>query len=90
MAVLSKTQKEEIIKHFRRGDLDTGSSEVQVALLTFKIKELTKHFKEHPKDNHGTTGLIKLVNRRRRLLDYMKRHDSKKYLEVIGELGIRK
>lgn len=90
MASISQEQKQEIIKHFRRGDLDTGSSEVQIALLTFRIMELTEHFKAHPKDAHGTRGLIKLVNRRRRLLDYLKRKDSKKYFSVIGELGIRK
>lgn len=87
---LSKTQKEQIVKHFRRGDLDTGSSEVQIALITFEIKELTEHFKKHPKDNHGTTGLIKLVNRRRTLLDYLKKTDAPKYQKLIVDLGIRK
>ena len=87
---INKVQTEEIVKHFRRTDLDTGSSEVQVALITFKIKDLTEHFKRHPKDNHGTQGLITLVNRRRSLLDYLKRTDVKKYQKLIADLGIRK
>lgn len=90
MAVLSKTQTAQIIKHFQRADLDTGSSEVQVALLTFKIKELTEHFKKHPKDKHGTKGLIKLVNTRRRLLSYLKKNDQGKYTKLIADLGLRK
>ncbi|MBY0313973.1 MAG: 30S ribosomal protein S15 [Bdellovibrionales bacterium] len=87
---LSKAQNEQIIKKFQRADLDTGSSEVQVALLTFQIKTLSEHFKKHPKDNHGTVGLVKMVNRRRRLLDYLKRTDNKKYLSLIADLEIRK
>lgn len=87
---LSTAQKSQIVKKFQRKDLDTGSSEVQVALLTFQIKELTEHFKKHPKDNHGTVGLVKLVNRRRRLLDYLKKTDFKKYQQVITDLEIRK
>ena len=87
---LNTAQKAQIVKKFQRKDLDTGSSEVQVALLTFQIKELTEHFKKHPKDNHGTVGLVKLVNRRRRLLDYLKKTDFKKYQQVITDLEIRK
>ncbi len=87
---LTTAQKTQIVKKFQRKDLDTGSSEVQVALLTFQIKELTGHFKKHPKDNHGTVGLVKLVNRRRRLLDYLKKTDFKKYQQVITELELRK
>lgn len=87
---LNKTQKSEIVNHFKRGELDTGSSEVQIALITFQIKDLTGHFKRHPKDNHGTVGLVKLVNRRRRLLDYLKRTDLPKYQKLIADLGIRK
>ena len=87
---INKVQTEEIVKHFRRSDLDTGSSEVQIALITFKIKDLTEHFKKHPKDNHGTQGLITMVNRRRSLLDYLKRTDVKKYQKLIADLGIRK
>jgi small subunit ribosomal protein S15 len=87
---LNTAQKSQIVKKFQRKDLDTGSSEVQIALLTFQIKELTGHFKKHPKDNHGTVGLVKLVNRRRSLLDYLKKTNFKKYQEVIAELELRK
>ncbi|PWU12825.1 MAG: 30S ribosomal protein S15 [Bdellovibrio sp.] len=89
MAV-TRDQKEVIIKKFRRGELDTGSSEVQVALLTARINEMTQHFTQHKKDVHGVRGLMKAVNRRRKLLDYLKRTDSKKYEKIIGELDIRK
>ncbi len=87
---LNTAQTAQIIKKFQRKDLDTGSSEVQIALLTFNIRDLTNHFKKHPKDNHGTIGLVKLVNRRRRLLDYIKQTDFKKYQQVIADLDIRK
>jgi small subunit ribosomal protein S15 len=87
---MNKQQTEQVVKHFRRSDLDTGSSEVQIALLTFRIKELSEHFKKHPKDNHGTQGLITMVNRRRSLLDYLKKTDLKKYQKLIVDLGIRK
>lgn len=87
---MSKEQTHQVVKKFQRKDLDTGSSEVQIALITFRIKDLANHFKKHSKDNHGTMGLIKLVNRRRRLLDYLKRTDMKKYQSLIVELGIRK
>ena len=89
MAV-TKTQKENIVKKFQRADLDTGSSEVQIALLTARINEMTGHFTTHKKDNHGRRGLIKAVNLRRKLLDYLKRTDSKKYDGLIKELDIRK
>ena len=89
MALL-KEEKEIIINKFKRAELDTGSSEVQVALLTVRIKQLTEHFKVNKKDHHSRRGLIRLVNRRRKLLDYMKRKDSAKYSSVIKELGIRK
>lgn len=87
---LQKTQKEELIKKFRRAELDTGSCEVQVALLTTRIVELTEHFKVNKNDNHSQRGLIKIVNRRRKLLDYLKRTDSDRYLKLISDLGIRK
>ncbi|MBY0385595.1 30S ribosomal protein S15 [bacterium] len=87
---LTTAQTAQVIKKFQRKDLDTGSSEVQIALLTFQIKELTTHFKKHPKDNHGTIGLVKLVNRRRTLLDYLKKTNFKKYQQVITELELRK
>ncbi len=89
MAV-TKHQKETIIKKFKLADLDTGSSQVQVALLTAKINEMTQHFGRHKKDVHGVRGLMTAVNRRRKLLDYMKRKDLKKYEEIIRELDIRK
>lgn len=87
---MSKEQTQQVVKQFQRKDLDTGSSEVQIALITFRIKDLAEHFKKHAKDHHGTTGLIKLVNRRRRLLDYLKKTDIKKYQTLIEQLGIRK
>lgn len=89
MALL-KAKKEEIIKKFRKSELDTGSSEVQVALLTARINELSEHFKTHKKDNHSRRGLLTLVNQRRKLLDYLKRTDAKKYASLIADLEIRK
>lgn len=89
MALL-KEAKSKIVKTHRRSDLDTGSSEVQVALITQRILELTEHFKIHKKDVHGKRGLIKLVNQRRSLLDYLKRTDVKKYSSLIKTLEIRK
>ena len=86
---LTKLQKEEIVKSFRRSDLDTGSSEVQVALLTFRIKDLTEHFKTHQKDVHGRRGLIKLVNRRKKLLSYLKEQSVERYTQVVQALGLR-
>ncbi len=87
---MSKEQKQQVVKQFQRKDLDTGSSEVQIALITARIKDLAGHFKKHSKDHHGTTGLIKLVNRRRTLLDYLKRTDVKKYQTILEQLGLRK
>ena len=89
MAVVKK-QKEEIVKKFRQNDSDTGSSEVQVALLTARINQLTLHFQSHDKDHHGKRGLITAVNTRRKLLDYLKKTDVKRYEKVIRELDIRK
>jgi small subunit ribosomal protein S15 len=89
MAV-SKTKKQEILKRFQRGTLDTGSPEVQVALLTASINEMSVHFGTHQKDNHSRRGLIKAVNRRRKLLDYLKRADAKRYQTIISDLDIRK
>ncbi len=86
----SRVEKETVIKKFRRSELDTGSSEVQVALLTNRINELSEHFKTHKKDHHSRQGLLRMVNQRRRLLDYLKRKDMPKYSKLIGELGIRK
>jgi len=80
----------EIIKKYRRNELDTGSPEVQIALLTHRINNLTAHFKTHAKDVHGRRGLIKMVGKRRRLLEYLKSHDATRYKSLITELEIRK
>lgn len=87
---ISAAQKAEIVAKFQRTAGDTGSSEVQVALLTARISDLTMHFKTHAKDHHSRRGLLKLVSQRRRLLDYLKRTDFAKYAELIKELGLRK
>lgn len=79
-----------IIQDYRLHDTDSGSPEVQVALLTSRISELTEHFKTHAKDHHSRRGLLKLVGRRRRLLDYLKRQDLERYRSTIERLGIRK
>lgn len=89
MAV-TKDAKLSIIKKHRRSELDTGSPEVQIALLTNRINELTGHFKTHVKDTHSRRGLLKLVGQRRRLLEYLKGHDVGKYKSLIDDLGIRK
>ena len=82
--------KKEIINQFKLHDKDTGSPEVQIALLTNRIKHLTEHFKIHKKDHHSRRGLMKLVGRRRRLLDYLKMKDFDRYQNIIKALGIRK
>ena len=82
--------KEEVIKDFRRDESDTGSTEVQVALLTRRITELADHFKTHEKDHHSRRGLEKIVNQRRRLLKYLKRDDVERYAALIGRLGLRR
>lgn len=87
---LDATVKKEIIRKYRTHEKDTGSPEVQVALLTERIKNLTEHFKIHTKDFHSRRGLIKLVSKRRRLLDYLKLKDFNRYQKVISDLGIRK
>ncbi|MBD3371660.1 MAG: 30S ribosomal protein S15 [Candidatus Coatesbacteria bacterium] len=87
---LTKQQKEEIIQKYGRDKSDTGSSEVQVALLTARIIELTEHFKVHKKDHHGRRGLLKLVSKRRRLLNYLKNNAEDRYRNLIAELGLRK
>ncbi len=87
---LSKEVKEGLIKRFKRSELDTGSPEVQVSILTTRIEELTEHFKKNKNDKHSQRGLIKMVNRRRKLLDYLKVNDLGRYQTLIGELGIRK
>jgi small subunit ribosomal protein S15 len=87
---LAKEAKTEIIGQYRIHNSDTGSPEVQVALLTQRINELTDHFRVHSKDNHSRRGLLKLVSQRRRLLDYLRRKNADRYREVINRLGIRK
>ena len=89
MAV-TKQQTASIVKKFQRKDLDTGSPEVQVALLTARINEMSAHFTTHKKDKHGVRGLVVCVNRRRKLLDYLKRQDKSRYESLIKELDIRK
>ncbi|MCX7680149.1 MAG: 30S ribosomal protein S15 [Spirochaetes bacterium] len=82
--------KSEVISKFRRHEKDTGSPEVQIALLTNRINHLTEHFKVHNKDYHSRTGLLKLVGQRRRLLTYLKQKDFNKYREIIQSLGLRR
>jgi small subunit ribosomal protein S15 len=86
----SPGQKTEIIDKFKTHPKDTGSSEVQIALLTERIVQLTEHFKIHKKDHHSRRGLLKLVSRRRRLLDYIKSSNDERYRSIITKLGIRK
>ncbi|MEM6602868.1 MAG: 30S ribosomal protein S15 [Pseudomonadota bacterium] len=83
-------KKQEIINEYATEKGDTGSSQVQIALLTYRINYLTEHFKTHHKDNHSRRGLIALVNRRRRLLDYLKSKQEEEYKSIIKKLGIRK
>src|SRR5437870_10913757 len=87
---LAKEAKTELIGQYKTHPTDTGSPEVQVALLTKRINSLTEHFKTHVKDNHSRRGLLKLVSQRRRLLNYLRRSDADRYREVINRLGIRK
>lgn len=88
--MLDTQKKEELIGKHRVHDKDTGSPEVQIALLSERINYLTEHFKVHKKDHHSRRGLMKLVGQRRRLLDYLKRKDTDRYRSIIGKLGIRK
>ena len=87
---LEGAHKRKIIEDFGRGDADTGSAEVQVALLSARITELTEHFSKHKKDHHSRQGLLRMVNKRRKLLDYLKGKDSKRYQDIIGNLGLRR
>lgn len=86
---LPKDVKANIIAEYKRGDTDTGSAEVQVALLTQRIRDLTEHLKMHKKDHHTRRGLLKLVGQRRRMLNYLKKSDIERYRAVIAQLGIR-
>ncbi|MCA9665393.1 MAG: 30S ribosomal protein S15 [Myxococcales bacterium] len=87
---VAPARKQEVIAKFRAHERDTGSPEVQIALLTQRITHLTEHFKIHKKDHHSRRGLLKLVGQRRRLLDYLKSKDVERYRSLIKELGIRK
>jgi small subunit ribosomal protein S15 len=88
--VLTGDDKQKLIEDFRRDDSDTGSPDVQIALLTKRIDELTEHLKAHKKDHHSRRGLLRMVGRRRRLLEYMKRTDIDKYRTLIERLGLRR
>ncbi len=88
--MLHSIQKASVVDKFRRHEGDTGSTEVQVALLTERIVQLTDHFKTHQKDHHSRRGLLKLVSQRRRHLDYLKRTDIERYRTLIGALNLRK
>jgi small subunit ribosomal protein S15 len=88
--VLDLEKRQEIISNFKTHDKDTGSPEVQIALLSARIEYLTEHFKTHKKDHHSRRGLLKLVGHRRRLLDYLKKKDVNRYRHIIERLGLRK
>ncbi|WP_411816692.1 30S ribosomal protein S15 [Hyphococcus sp. DH-69] len=87
---ITASRKAELIKQFANSEGDTGSPEVQVAILTERINNLTEHFKDHKKDNHSRRGLLKMVSQRRSLLDYVKRNDHGRYQKLIESLGIRR
>lgn len=87
---LAKVTKEKLVSDFQLHKTDTGSAQVQVALLSQRINELTEHFKTHKKDNHSRRGLLKMVSQRRSLLDYLKRTNITQYHEVVGRLGLRR
>ena len=86
---LAKEKKAELIDRFGRADGDTGSAEVQIALLTERINELTEHLRTHVKDHHSRRGLLMMVGKRRRLLRYLERHDLERYRSLVSELGLR-
>lgn len=88
--MLSKEQKREIILKYGGSEKNTGAPEVQIAILTARINELTKHFEEHKKDNHSRMGLIKMVGKRRRLLRYLQKKDIERYRKIVEELNLRK
>jgi small subunit ribosomal protein S15 len=88
--MMTQDRKQELISQYKRGDKDTGSPEVQIALLSEKIRYLTEHFKTHTKDHHSRRGLLKMVSQRRRLLDYLNRSDHERYRTVIEKLDIRR
>ena len=87
---MTKERKQEVIETYRRDEKDTGSPEVQIALLTERINELTEHLKVHQKDNHSRRGLLKMVGKRRNLLNYLAKKDVNRYREIVAKLGLRK
>ena len=87
---LSQRKKADIVSEYRQSSGDTGSPEVQVALLSARITDLSEHFQSHKKDHHSRRGLLRMVNRRRKLLDYLKNKDANRYRSLIGRLGLRK
>jgi small subunit ribosomal protein S15 len=87
---ITAERKQEVIKEHARAKEDTGSPEVQIAILTSRILTLTEHFKSHAKDNHSRRGLLMMVNKRRSLLDYLRREDETRYTDLIAKLGLRK
>ncbi len=87
---LNTQQKADIVSDYRKSNGDTGSTEVQVALLTARITDLSEHFKTHTRDNHSRQGLLRMVNQRRQLLDYLRKKDLTRYRDLIGRLGLRK
>ena len=88
--MLKPQKKSKIIKEHKLHEKDTGSPEVQISIFTERIKELTKHLKKHPKDNHSRRGLLKMVSKRKRLLDYLKGEDEKRYQKIVKKLGLKK
>ena len=88
--MISKEMKSQIIEKYKREEKDTGSPEVQIALLTERINELTEHLKVHDKDNHSRRGLLKMVGKRRNLLNYLAKKDINRYREIVEKLGLRK
>ena len=88
--MLTFEEKEKLIKKYKLHDLDTGSPEVQIALLTEEIKRLILHLKKHPKDFHSKRGLLKMVGKRRRLLGYLKEEDEKRYKDILKKIGLKK
>ena len=90
MSIMTKEEKTELIEKYRRSEADTGSSEVQIAILTKKINALTEHLREHKKDYSTRRGLLMMVSRRRRLLDFLKSREPQRYVDIIQALGIRK
>ncbi len=87
---ITAERKQEVIKQFKANEKDTGSADVQVAILTERINQLTEHFKVHKKDHNSRRGLLKLVNRRKKLLEYLQRKDAERYRKLINSLGLRK